>query len=83
MRLTLYRLSQGSMLFLSFQKNTDGLDVSDIEGSARNSPVGPTHTEDLMDIPVEIELRLKKTKTQKRKFVPSIKNNAKRKKAKQ
>jgi hypothetical protein len=59
------------------------LDVPELKSSVRNNPTGPAQDEDLMDIPVEIELRLKKAKIQKRKFVPSIRNNAKRKKAKQ
>ncbi|KAG2228674.1 hypothetical protein INT48_003603 [Thamnidium elegans] len=64
-------------------KKADGLDAPEVNSPDRNSPVCPDQDEDLMDIPVEIELRLKKTKVQKRKFVPSIKNNLKRKKAKQ
>jgi hypothetical protein len=54
-----------------------------VKSSVRNNPDGSVQDEDTMDIPVEIELRLKKTKIQKRKFVPSIKNNPRRKKAKQ
>ncbi|GAA5802601.1 hypothetical protein HPULCUR_008072 [Helicostylum pulchrum] len=64
-------------------KKADGLDAPEFNSPVRNIPASPDQDEDLMDIPVEIELRLKKTKIQKRKFVPSIKNNLKRKKAKQ
>jgi hypothetical protein len=71
-----------SIIFVNLE-NADSLDVPERKSSVRNNPDGSVQDEDTMDIPVEIELRLKKTKIQKRKFVPSIKNNPRRKKAKQ
>ena len=61
-------------------KNADGLDVPDKPVPDRTSP---TLLDIDMDIPVDLEIRLKKTKAQKRKFVPLIKNHAKRKRPKQ
>lgn len=61
-------------------KNADGLDVPDKPVPDRTSP---TSLDLDMDIPVDLEIRLKKTKAQKRKFVPLIKNHAKRKRPKQ
>ncbi|KAI9325523.1 hypothetical protein BD770DRAFT_432867 [Pilaira anomala] len=61
-------------------KTADNLDVPDKTIPARTGPVFPELD---MDIPVDLEIRLKKNRTQKRKFVPQIKNHAKRKRPKQ
>ena len=77
-RRRLYHLTNRAGVIFVNLKIADGLDAPEL-----NSSAGTTTAEDPMDIPVDIELRLKKTKIQKRKFVPSVRNYVRRKKAKQ